>query len=203
MPAAFEICKETPMSKGDGAVVRRLRRGHALFIGLVVAALGGVVVLGSTTTTAAKMVPVESPGTIEQTQQMVELFKARFQTIGPELAENLDQLYAADIRFRDPISTATGLAELRAYFLRFAEASHGARFEITDEVVQAGQAAIFWTMTMIDEDGKPDRRFGGVSHLKVNDRIFEERDYFDLGEAVYDHVPVLNWFTSMVRSHLD
>ena len=145
----------------------------------------------------------EPEGSLERTQRMVEQFKARFVSIGPALAENLDQLYTEDVRFRDPISTVAGLADLRTYFAHFAEVSAGAHFEITDELVQPGQAAVFWTMVMATDDGTPGRRFQGVSHLKVRDRIYEERDYFDLGEAVYDHVPVVNWFTRLVRSRLD
>jgi limonene-1,2-epoxide hydrolase len=137
------------------------------------------------------------------TRAAVEQFKARFVTITPALAENLDRLYTEDVRFRDPVSQATGLDELRRYFTRFAEASAGARFQITDEVVQPGQAAVFWTMIMTKADGSEARRFQGVSHMKVRDRIYEERDYFDLGEAVYDHVPVVGWLTRFVRSRLD
>jgi hypothetical protein len=152
---------------------------------------------------ASGPVLASDPGSRERTQEMVDAFKARFVTITPALAENLDHLYTEDVRFRDPISEVTGLADLRKYFERFAEVSAGARFEITDEIVQPGQAAVFWTMVMVDGKGRDTRRFRGVSHMKVRDRIHEERDYFDLGEAVYDHVPIVNWFTRLVRSRLD
>lgn len=137
------------------------------------------------------------------TRAAVDEFKARFVTITPALAENLDRLYTEDVRFRDPISEVTGLVELREYFERFAEVSAGNRFEITDEIVVPGRAAVFWTMVLVDDEGKEKRRFEGVSHLKVRDRIYEERDYFDLGEAVYDHVPVVSWLTRFVRSRLE
>jgi hypothetical protein len=75
----------------------------------------------------------------------------------PRLAENLDRLYTEDVHFRDPISEVTGLPELQRYFTRFAEVSAGARFEITDEVVQPGQAAVFWTMVMVQRDGSDGR----------------------------------------------
>jgi hypothetical protein len=58
-------------------------------------------------------------------------------------------------------------------------------------------------MVMVDDDGRETRRFQGVSHMKVRDRIYEERDYFDLGEAVYDHVPVVGWLTRFVRSRIE
>lgn len=137
------------------------------------------------------------------TRAAVEAFKTRFVTVTPALAENLERLYTEDVVFRDPISEARGLEELRRYFTRFAEVSAGNHFEITDEVVQPGEAVIFWTMILVDDGGREKRRFQGVSHMKVRDRIYEERDYFDLGEAVYDHVPVVGWLTRFVRSRIE
>jgi limonene-1,2-epoxide hydrolase len=160
--------------------------------------LGAIALLAVATTPA-----YAEQDSLERTRRMVDQFNARFVRIGPALAENLDQLYTEDVRFRDPISTVTGLVDLRRYFERFAELSAGAHFEIGDTIVQPGQAAIFWTMVMVDKDGSEARRFQGVSHLKVSDRIYEERDYFDLGDAVYDHVPVVGWLTRFVRSRLD
>jgi len=107
------------------------------------------------------------------------------------------QRAARSVRF------VVGLVDLRRYFEHFAEVSAGAHFEITDEIVQPGQAAVFWTMVMGNDDGTEKRRFAGVSHLEVRDRIYAERDYFDLGEAVYDRVPVVSWLTRFVRSRLD
>ena len=180
------------MREQERSIGRRAGRAWRVVAGagLVVALLAG-------------LAAAEEPGSLERTQRMVDQFKARFVKIGPALAENLDQLYTEDVRFQDPISAVTGLAELRGYFVRFAEVSDGAHFEITDEIVRPGQAAVFWTMVMVDGKGAPGRRFAGVSHLKVRDRVYEERDYFDLGEAVYDHVPIVGWLTRFVRSRLD
>jgi hypothetical protein len=35
----------------------------------------------------------------------------------------------------------------------------------------------------------------------VRERIYDERDYFDLGQ-VYDQVPGLGWLTGLVKSRL-
>ncbi|MEO6027470.1 MAG: nuclear transport factor 2 family protein [Candidatus Binatia bacterium] len=177
---------------------------HGRPLSRILGALSLVTLLIAASAASANAAPAPpTDAALERTRAMVELFKARFVKIGPALAENLDQLYTEDIAFRDPISTARGLPDLQRYFARFAEVSAGAHFEITDEIIQPGQAAVFWTMVMVNADGSEARRFQGVSQMKVRDRIFEERDYFDLGEAVYDHVPVINWFTRLVRSRLD
>lgn len=173
--------------------MRRQRRWGGLLV-----AVGLAIVLG-----AARAVAATDADSLERTRAMVEQFKARFVTIGPALAENVEQLYTEDVRFRDPITTVNGIDALRGYLRRFGEVSAGARFEITGEIVTPGDAAVFWTMVLAGKRGKDGRRFDGVSHLKVRDRVYEERDYFDLGDAVYDHVPVVSWFTRLVRAYLD
>jgi hypothetical protein len=41
--------------------------------------------------------PAGKPGSLERTQAMVDAFRAHFGTIGPALADGLDQLYSEDI----------------------------------------------------------------------------------------------------------
>lgn len=137
------------------------------------------------------------PGSVEQTQLMVDRFAARFQAVSPSMADGLEELYAPGLVFRDPVTSLTGIAAMRAYLQHFGETAAGARFAITDTIVAPGNAAVFWTMTFADGTSTLD----GVSHLRVRERIEWERDYFDLGE-VYDRVPVVNWFTGLVKSRL-
>jgi SnoaL-like domain len=136
-------------------------------------------------------------GSAEQTQLMVDRFAARFGQVGPQMGEHLDDLYTADVTFRDPVTTLSGIDHLRRYLGHFGQTANGARFAITDTVLQPGNAVVFWTMTPAG-GGEP---VDGVSHLRVRDRVYDERDYFDLG-VVYDQVPVLNWFTGLVKSRL-
>lgn len=146
---------------------------------------------------AASAAAEHPPGSAEQTQLMVERFAARFERVGPAMGEQLDELYSADVAFRDPIATVTGIEPLRRYLAHFGETADGARFTITDTVVRPGNAVVFWTMIPAG-GGDP---IDGVSHLRVRDRIYEERDYFDLG-TVYDQVPVLSWVTGLVKARL-
>jgi steroid Delta-isomerase len=139
-------------------------------------------------------------GSTAQTALMVERFAARFGTVGPQMADDMDSLYAADLRFRDPITQLEGRDAMRRYLRHFAERAPGARFTITDTVIQAGNAAVFWTMLAANDSAAEDA-IHGVSHLRVSDRVYEERDYFDL-DQVYEQVPVVNWFTRLVKSRL-
>ncbi len=142
-----------------------------------------------------------APGSQAQTELIVQRFAARFAVIGPQTAADSEALYADDVRFRDPITELVGREAMRRYLEHFGDTARGARFVITDTLIQPGNAAVFWTMTPPARDGEPGRPIEGVSHLRVAARVYEERDYFDLGE-VYDQVPVVNWFTGAVKSRL-
>ena len=137
------------------------------------------------------------PGSVEQTQLIVDRFAARFAEVGPQMGEHVAEVYAADVAFRDPVTRLRGIEALRRYLNHFGETATGARFTITDTVVQAGDAVVFWTMTTAG--GGPG--IDGVSHLRIHDRVYEERDYFDLGD-VYDRIPGLAWLTGLVKSRL-
>ena len=138
-----------------------------------------------------------APGSVEQTQLIVDRFAARFAQVSPRMGDHVEELYAPEVAFRDPITRVQGLDALRRYLTHFGETADGARFTITDTVVQPGNAVVFWTMTPAGGGAGID----GVSHLRVRDRVYEERDYFDLGQ-VYEQVPGLGWLTGLVKARL-
>lgn len=146
---------------------------------------------------AGAAVAENAPGSREQTQLIVDRFAARFATVGPGMGDHVDELYTPDVAFRDPITRLRGIEALRRYLAHFGETAAGARFTITGTVVEPGTAVVFWSMT--PAGGGP--AIDGVSHLRVRDRVYEERDYFDLGE-VYERVPGLGWLTGLVKSRL-
>jgi hypothetical protein len=146
---------------------------------------------------AAAAVAEHAPGSVEQTQLIVDRFAARFGQVGPGLGDGVEAIYAADVAFRDPITRLRGIDALRRYLAHFGETAEGARFTITDAVIQPGNAVVFWSMT----PGGGGAAVDGVSHLRVHARVYEERDYFDLGE-VYDRVPGLSWLTGLVKARL-
>lgn len=139
-----------------------------------------------------------APGSREQTQLIIERFATRFAVVGPALAAGVEDIYAPNVAFRDPVTRLAGREAMRRYLAHFGEVAAGARFTIRETVVEPGTAVVFWTMTLADGQ----RTVDGVSHLRVSDRVYEERDYFDLGE-LYDTLPVLGWLTGLVKARLE
>ena len=41
-----------------------------------------------------------------------------------------------------------------------------------------------------------------ISHIRFEERINYHRDYYDLGEMLYEHIPLYGWFTRQLKTRL-
>ena len=42
----------------------------------------------------------------------------------------------------------------------------------------------------------------GISHIRFDDKINYHRDYYDLGEMLYEHLPAYGWLTRKLKARL-
>lgn len=154
--------------------------------------------------------PAGDPMTDDPTAPVLRLYGEILEgTISPEVLPRLGELYAEDVRFRDPIKDLRGFEALHDYYADFLELAQGGTFTIDRWIEEGGadggHAAVTWTMCLAGGGGAGEERqrrcFGGMSHL-IHDgaRITAQRDYFDMGEAVYDQVGVLRFIHRRVKS---
>lgn len=118
----------------------------------------------------------------------------------------LDEFYAADVEFEDPLVEIRGLEDLRAYYTKLYRRVEEIAFEIEDEVAQGDTHVVFWTMRLkarkmnngeeISLEGNSILRFG------EDEKVIYHRDYFDLNEFIYQHVPVLKHFTRYINKRV-
>lgn len=117
----------------------------------------------------------------------------------------LSRIYHPHIVFIDPVSHYDGVDALERYFEQLLKKVNYCRFEIQPPLVQGDEASLFWRM----EFSHPALRKGqatflnGASHLRLNEnRIVYQRDYYDLGAMLYEHVPVLGGAVRAVKARL-
>jgi limonene-1,2-epoxide hydrolase len=138
---------------------------------------------------------VEMPAVVDPAP--VRLFKEAFARLGPTTEMSMDELYDPDVEFMDPFQHIRGRAELAAYFRRLNARVESATFEFTDRVVEDDRAALSWVMTAHTKRPRQTVVLSGVSLLRYTDRIVSHRDYFDVGEMLYERIPglwrVLRW----------
>lgn len=110
----------------------------------------------------------------------------------------LEQLYASDMIFRDPLQTLNGREAFLAMNRRVVKRARRVHFEVTDKSAGADSIFLAWRMTYEPHRG-PSIVFEGATHARVESaRIVEQRDYWDLLSSVAQSIPLLrNLYTAL------
>jgi ketosteroid isomerase-like protein len=118
-----------------------------------------------------------------------------FESLSQATLANLDQIYAADARFKDPFNDVQGLdAIARIYEHMFVQVDDP-RFVINATIEQGCEAMLLWDFLFgFRRNGAGERqRVRGSTHLRFgpDGRIVWHRDYWDVAEELYEKLPVL------------
>lgn len=122
--------------------------------------------------------------------------------------DDLGTIYAENIVFVDPITTHTGLVEVKGYFSNLLTQAKSCKFDIAD-ILPCGENkknithVANWTMTLVLNSGDKTITLDGTTQLAVKDDIIVyHKDYYDLGEMVYEHVPLLGFVIKKIKRKL-
>lgn len=111
-------------------------------------------------------------------------------------------LYHPQITFIDPMHEINGLDNLSHYFASLYENLTECSFTIKNVIENPEQAAIYWHMTYKHPKLNKGKlvSVSGNSHIRGEDGlIIYHRDYIDLGEMLYEHIPLLGALTKWVK----
>lgn len=102
-------------------------------------------------------------------------------------------VYTDDVTFQDPFHRIEGRASLKEYFERLNENVDSCTFEFHDVVESGNAGVVTWTMRLRTKRGpKGTVVLDGATHVTYRDGLIAtHRDYFDAGQMVYEHVPLL------------
>ncbi|MCB2038126.1 MAG: nuclear transport factor 2 family protein, partial [Ottowia sp.] len=113
----------------------------------------------------------------------------------PQDLDRLDQLYAADARFKDPFNEVRGLAAIRRVFEHMFDTLHDPRFVVTRQLVDGQEAFLAWEFRFRFRrfDSATEQVIRGGSHLVFlpDGRVADHRDYWDAAEELYEKLPGL------------
>ncbi|OLQ71260.1 transcriptional regulator [Photobacterium proteolyticum] len=130
----------------------------------------------------------------EQSGFLTAKFVETYNQLTKHNLTELEELYHSDVIFEDPAHKMVGWPNLHDYFTRLFRTVNECQFEVHDTLSSQNKAYIEWTMTFSHPriaGGKP-RSVRGCSRLEYKDnRVIYHRDYFDMGEMLYEGVPIL------------
>jgi len=118
----------------------------------------------------------------------------------------LRELYTEQIEFIDPVHQINGLAELEQYFAHAYQNLQHCHFDIKAHGSGPRWAFVSWQMRFAHQAINSGQTVvvDGCSELTLDEsgKISRHRDYYDLTQMVYQHLPVLGWLTGKVRQRM-
>lgn len=136
---------------------------------------------------------------------IIDRFKKLYSELNNDSLKQLPKVYSQNVTFIDPVGTHNGLTALTDYFHNLLEAEQPCRFTINDIAYVDNSGTVAWVMHYQHPKlnaGHP-LQLEGVSLVKVkDDLIYYQRDYYDLGQMLYEHVPVVGFLVKKLKSRL-
>lgn len=138
-------------------------------------------------------------------EALLTRFTQFYTTLNTARLVDLSDIYHRDIHFIDPVGEHQGLSSLEAYFRLLLSNLSTCNFTLTDIQHQNQQASVCWHMTY----AHPRLRRGillsleGISQLRfAEQRVIYQRDYYDLGAMLYEHIPLLGGILVKLKKRL-
>lgn len=132
---------------------------------------------------------------------LVDDFIQLYQALNKDNLHLLGRVYDDKIIFADPMHQIIGLPALTQYFAKLYKNIQHIQFDIKEVQQNNSQASLFWQM----QYSHPKLNKGGtifvdgMSQLRFNEKIFFHRDYFDLGQMLYEHLPCMGGLIRLLK----
>jgi SnoaL-like domain len=140
-------------------------------------------------------------------QELIETLKTNYQRFDEAMLLSLASIYSDDIEFQDPVHRVKGLDNLTNYFASMLNGLDQCEFIFDRTIVSQSnnEAVLFWTMIYQHKKlaGGKKLQITGNSHLQFAEKIYYHRDYFDMGEMLYEHIPVLGYVVKKIKQRME
>jgi ketosteroid isomerase-like protein len=117
-----------------------------------------------------------------------------FETLTAADVARLDDLYAGDVRFKDPFNEVQGITAVQRIFAHMFVALDEPHFIVRDILVQGDACFLSWDFVFrFKRFSRELQTIRGASHLLLDaqGRITLHRDYWDAAEELYEKLPVV------------
>ena len=125
--------------------------------------------------------------------KLLEDFCHLYQSLNKDNLGRLKEVYSNDVVFIDPIHQINGIDALTVYFKNLYQNMDYCNFHIKHVIEQQDKACIVWHMEYSHRKIKNGKAISveGCSHLQFADKINSHRDYLDLGQMIYEQLPLI------------
>ena len=138
----------------------------------------------------------------DMSKEIVKKFKRYFTELNLEDLSVLNEIYSDKVLFQDPIHEINGIENLKSYFKKLNENLIQGSFLFTDETIIDNRAYLSWELILRLKKPNKKVRASGISVLTFEQKITQQRDYFDAGELFYENIPVLGGIIRLLKKKI-
>lgn len=136
----------------------------------------------------------------------VESIKKFYNETTKENMKPVIDFYDPSVKFEDPVGKHEGRDSLLKYYENLYQNVKEIRFDFTGFVENGKTVVAIWRMTLKTDKLNGGEAFtvDGNSVITFNDggKAVYHRDYFDMGEFIYERVPVVGFLTRKIKERL-
>jgi ketosteroid isomerase-like protein len=129
-----------------------------------------------------------------------------FNALNKDNLQVVDEFYHPDVTFIDPVDTHQGIEATRSYYRGLYQNVKSIKFDFSQMIEQGDTVVGVWKMTLVTDGlngGKPMELQGNsVITFHPDGRVIYHRDYFDMGEFIYERLPVIGFLVRKVKERL-
>ncbi len=128
-----------------------------------------------------------------------------FDKLNKDTMNLVDDFYAPNAILVDPVGEHKGSAAIKAYYTHQYANVKSIRWEFKPDIKDKDNEVLRWTMFVSHPniEGGKEIKVDGASVIEFKDgKAVYHRDYFDMGEFVYERVPVLGFIVSKIKNML-
>lgn len=137
--------------------------------------------------------------------QAVEAFCQFYQKLDAQSASFLPTIYADKIIFIDPVSQHNGIDAVIKYFDNLLSNTTNCTFDITRVSSSNDVTYVTWIMHFSHPKLASNKLISvhGITELQIeHNKIVYHRDYYDMGEMLYENVPLLGRIVRWLKQRL-
>ncbi len=133
----------------------------------------------------------------------VEALKTFYRNFSSASLDDIGLVYSDDVVFCDPVQRVVGIHALHSYMSEMCANLRQCQFEYLDQLVGQYSAYIKWHMHFSHTRlGNRMITVRGMTHIEFDEKIHYHEDIYDLGQMLYEQLPLLGPATRMLKRRI-
>jgi steroid delta-isomerase len=131
-------------------------------------------------------------------------YASYFKRIAPGNLDELRDLCAVDVRFRDPFNDVRGQDQIVRIFSKMFEEVAEPTFEVVDNALSGSNSYLRWVLRFKSKKNGKSFSIEGMTevHFDQSGKVAAHLDHWDAASQLYEHVPLLGGVLRIIRRRL-